>query len=112
MSHWFWELMMVVYYGYLFPLSMRIRQGFYENGVWAGPAFVPYADIGSLTWREEPQITLAAGAADAHPGASSRRAAAVLCPGAPVVARPDPAHQIHLSRPGWTCFGHDDRDDV
>ena len=57
-SHWFWQLMMVVYYGYLFPLSTRIRQGFYEDGVWAGPAFVPYAQIGSLTWREEPQITL------------------------------------------------------
>lgn len=111
-SHWFWELMMVVYYGYLFPLSMRIRQGFYENGVWAGPAFVPYADIGSLTWREEPQITL------------------LLVPRMRTLARrlvvPQQfyaqarrllrdriqAHQIHLSRPGLDLFGHDDRDDV
>lgn len=111
-SHWFWELMMVVYYGYLFPLSTRIRQGFYEHGVWAGPAFLPYDQIGALTWREEPQITL------------------LLVPRMRSIARklvvPQQfyaqarrllrdriqEHDISLSRPGLDLLGHDERDDV
>ena len=46
------EIMMFVYYGYLVPLNRRIGRGFYEDGIWADSAFVPYADVGGITWRE------------------------------------------------------------
>ena len=31
----FGEVMMFVYYGYLFPLSTRITRGFYRDGIWS-----------------------------------------------------------------------------
>jgi hypothetical protein len=59
----FGEAMMLLYYGYLVPLSLRIGRGFYQDGVWMEDGFVPYANIGGLSWREEAegqsqQITL------------------------------------------------------
>ena len=51
----FGEAMMFLYYAYLVPLSVRIRRGFYEDGVWMEDGFMPYAKIGGLSWREEPQ---------------------------------------------------------
>ena len=54
----FGETMMLVYYVYLVPLSVRIGRGFYEDGVWLDNGFMPYAAIGGLTWRETPEPTL------------------------------------------------------
>ena len=54
----FGESMMLVYYGYAQPLSLRIGRGFYEDGIWADGGFVPYSEIGGLTWREGEQVTL------------------------------------------------------
>jgi hypothetical protein len=48
----FGETMMFVYYGYLIPLSRRIRRGFYADGIWADTAFVPYNEVGGISWRE------------------------------------------------------------
>jgi len=48
----FGEIMMFVYYGYLVPLNQRIGRGFYEDGIWADMTFVPYGDVGGVTWRE------------------------------------------------------------
>jgi hypothetical protein len=50
--------MMMLYYGYLIPLSLRIRRGFYEQGVWAEGGFLPYSRIGGIAWREQPEVTL------------------------------------------------------
>ena len=51
--------MMFLYYGYLLPLSLRIRRGFYEDGVWTDTGFIPYHEIGGISWREgEHQVTL------------------------------------------------------
>jgi hypothetical protein len=111
-SHWFWELMMVAYYGYLYPLSARIRQGFYEDGVWAGPAFLAYADIGSLTWREDTQITLLMVPRNA---ALARRLVVpqqFYAQARRLLRDRIQAHQIHLARPGLDLLGHDERDDV
>ena len=44
--------MMLIYYGYAMPLSLRIGRGFYEDGIWSDAGFVPYSKIGGLTWRE------------------------------------------------------------
>jgi hypothetical protein len=55
----FGETMMFVYYGYLLPLSRRIRRGFYADGIWADTAFIPYHQVGGLSWREgEHSVTL------------------------------------------------------
>ena len=44
--------MMFLYYGYLLPLSTRIRRGIYDDGVWTDSGFMRWLDIGGLTWKE------------------------------------------------------------
>jgi hypothetical protein len=48
----FGESMMFLYYACLFPLSCSIGRGFYEDGIWADTAFIPYHEIGGISWRE------------------------------------------------------------
>ena len=48
----FGETMMFMYYGYLIPLSRRIRRGFYADGIWSDSGFIQYNDVGGLSWRE------------------------------------------------------------
>jgi hypothetical protein len=50
--HAFGELMMFVYYGYMLPFSTRIKRGLYAAGVWTDTAFMPYGQIGGISWRE------------------------------------------------------------
>ena len=55
----FGETMMFVYYGYLVPLGRRISRGFYADGIWADTDFIPYGEIGGVSWREgEHDVTL------------------------------------------------------
>jgi hypothetical protein len=54
----FGEAMMLVYYGYAFPLSTRIARGFYRDGVWSDSGFMRWAHISAVTWREEEGVTL------------------------------------------------------
>lgn len=49
----FGELMMFVYFGYMLPLSTRITRGLYAAGIWTDTAFMPYHQIGGISWREE-----------------------------------------------------------
>jgi hypothetical protein len=61
----FGESMMLLYYGHLVPLSLRIGRGFYRDGVWMDDGFMSYEKIGGLSWRDEEegqssQITLLA----------------------------------------------------
>ena len=48
----FGETMMFAYYAYLLPLSRKIGRGFYADGIWADSAFIPYGEVGGITWRE------------------------------------------------------------
>jgi hypothetical protein len=48
----FGEVMMFVYYGYLVPLTRRISRGFYREGIWADTMFIPYNEVGGISWRE------------------------------------------------------------
>ena len=48
----FGEAMMFLYYAYLFPLSRSIGRGFYEDGIWADTVFIPYNEVGGISWRE------------------------------------------------------------
>ena len=50
----FGETMMLVYYAYAVPLSLKIGRGFYEDGIWADAGFIPYSRIGGLTWPRSP----------------------------------------------------------
>jgi hypothetical protein len=54
----FGELMMLNYYGYAFPLSVRIARGFYEDGVWSDSGFLKWAQISAVSWKEEGAVTL------------------------------------------------------
>ena len=55
----FGESMMFIYYAYLFPLSRNIKRGFYEDGIWADTVFIPYNEVGGVSWREgEHSVTL------------------------------------------------------
>ncbi len=49
----FGETMMFMYYAYLVPLSRRIGRGFYADGIWADSVFIPYNEVGGISWREE-----------------------------------------------------------
>jgi len=33
-------------------MSLTIGRGFYEDGMWAAAAFIPYAEGGGISWRE------------------------------------------------------------
>jgi hypothetical protein len=48
----FGELMMFVYFAYLVPLRQRIGRGFYQDGIWADSTFIPYSEVGGISWRE------------------------------------------------------------
>jgi hypothetical protein len=48
----FGESMMFLYYAYFFPMSLTIARGFYEDGIWAETAFIPYNEVGGISWRE------------------------------------------------------------
>ncbi len=48
----FGEAMMFLYYAYLYPMSLRIGRGFYEDGIWADSVFIPYNEVGGISWRE------------------------------------------------------------
>jgi hypothetical protein len=49
----FGELMMFVYFAYVSPIvSQRIRRGFYREGIWTDTGFIPYNEVGGISWRE------------------------------------------------------------
>jgi hypothetical protein len=48
----FGESMMFIYYGYLARLRQRIGRGFYEDGIWSDSSFIPYSEVGGISWRE------------------------------------------------------------
>jgi hypothetical protein len=47
----FGELMMFIYFGYMLPLSTRITRGLYAGGLWTDSGFVPYEQVGGISWR-------------------------------------------------------------
>jgi hypothetical protein len=57
-EQWFGEAMMLLYYGYAFPLSTRIARGFYRDGVWSDTGFMRWTQISAVAWKEENGVTL------------------------------------------------------
>jgi hypothetical protein len=54
----FGELMMFVYFGYMLPFSTRITRGLYSDGLWTDTGFMPYDQVGGISWREGEPPTL------------------------------------------------------
>ena len=110
--HVFGESMMLVYYSYAQPLSLRIGRGFYEEGIWADGGFVPYSEIGGLTWREGEQVTLVL---MYRMRSFARR---LVVPGSHYAAARRvlrdkiATHDIHFTGKTLDLGSHDDRDSV
>jgi hypothetical protein len=108
----FGETMMLVYYAYALPLSLKIGRGFYEDGIWADAGFIPYSRIGGLTWREGEELTLVLiyrmrafarrlVVPHMHYGAARRLLRDKIA-----------AHDIHFTGKPLDLGMHDERDDV
>ncbi len=108
----FGESMMLMYYAYVMPLSLKIGRGFYEEGIWAESGFIPYSEIGGLTWREGEQLTLVMMyrmrnfarrliVPDVYYGAARRLLRDKIA-----------AHDIHFTGKTLDLGLHDERDDV
>lgn len=48
----FGETMMILYYLYLMPMASRIARGIYRDGVWTDTGFMPFPQIGGMSWRD------------------------------------------------------------
>jgi hypothetical protein len=57
-THAFGELMMFVYFGYMLPLATRITRGFYGDGIWTDSGFMPYEQVGGISWKAGEPPTL------------------------------------------------------
>jgi hypothetical protein len=108
----FGETMMLVYYAYMVPLSLKIGRGFYQDGIWSDGGFVPYSTIGGLSWREGEQLTLVLidrmrqfgrklTVPHSYYGAARR-----------VLRDKIAAHDIHFTGKAFDLGLHDERDDV
>ena len=108
----FGETMMLVYYAYAVPLSLKIGRGFYADGIWADAGFIPYSRIGGLTWREGAKPTLVM----LYRWRSFARKLAVPEPlygqARRVLRDKIAAHDIHFTGKTLDLGLHDERDDV
>lgn len=108
----FGETMMFLYYAYLVPLSLRIGRGFYREGVWLEDGFMPYGNIGGLSWREDEDVTMLV------IPRMKRLARRLVVPkqyyGAArrVLRDKIKGHDIHFTGKSLDLGEHDDRDDV
>jgi hypothetical protein len=108
----FGETMMLVYYVYAMPLSLKIRRGLYQDGIWTDGGYIPYANIGGLTWRDGEQPTLVV----LYRWRSFARK--LIVPRAfygetrRVLRDKIAAHDIHFTGKSLDLGLHDERDDV
>jgi hypothetical protein len=109
----FGEAMMFVYYAYLVPLTARIQRGFYAEGIWSDAGFIPYGEVGGISWKEgehEARLVIISRLRDlARPltvpgdkyGAARR-----------VLRDKIGEHAIQFYGTGLNLGGHDEREDV
>ena len=109
----FGEVMMFLYYAYLLPLNLRIRRGFYEDGIWTDGSFVPYNEVGGISWRQgEHEVTLIMISRLRN---LARRLAVPLehyAAARRVLHDKIARHDIHFTGTGLDLGGHDEREDV
>jgi hypothetical protein len=109
----FGELMMFVYFAYLVPMTRRIGRGFYQDGIWADSSFIPYNEVGGISWREgEHAVALVVisrlrnlarrlTVPTVHYGAARR-----------VLRDKIGEHEIHFQGTGLDLGAHDERDEA
>ena len=109
----FGEAMMFLYYGYLLPIGRYIGRGFYQDGIWADSTFIPYNEVGGISWREaEDRVTLIIISRlrnlarrlvvpVEHYGAARR-----------ILRDKIAKHDIHFGGTGLDLGDHDEREDV
>ena len=108
----FGEAMMFIYYGYMFPLSTRIRRGFYGDGVWSDSGFMNWSEISAVSWKEEPTLTLVL---ISHVQSIARR---LNVPGhlygqaRRLLRDRIKEHEIHMGGTGLDLGARDDRDAI
>ncbi len=109
----FGETMMFVYYAYLLPLSRRIGRGFYRDGIWADSAFIPYQEVGGISWREG-EHTVALVVISRLKNLARRLAVPVEHYGAARRLLRDKIgeHAIHFTGTGLDLGAHDERDEA
>ena len=109
----FGEGMMFLYYGYLVPLNLRIGRGFYEDGIWADTGFIPYNEVGGISWREtEHDVTLVVISRLRN---LARRLSVPLdhyAAARRLLHDKIAKHDIHFTGTGLDLGGHDEREDV
>ena len=109
----FGEIMMFVYYAYLLPLSRRIGRGFYADGIWADSDFIPYNEVGGISWREGEHSVALIVISRLRNLARRLTVPGEYYAGARRVLRDKIArHDIHFSGTGLDLLDHDERDDV
>jgi hypothetical protein len=109
----FGEIMMFVYYSYLLPLSRRIGRGFYADGIWADSDFIPYNEVGGISWREgEHAVSLIV--ISRLRNLARRLAVPLEHYGAARRLLRDKIgeHEIHFSGTGLDLGAHDERDEA
>ena len=111
--HVFGESMMFLYYAYLFPLSRNIARGFYEDGLWADSTFMPYNEIGGISWREGQDSVALIVISRLRNLARRLTVPGEYYAGARRLLRDKIAkHDIHFSGTGLDLLDHDEREDV
>ena len=108
----FGESMMLVYYGYAMPLSMKIGRGFYEDGIWSDAGFVPYSTIGGMAWREGEPATLVLIDRMRQFGRRLTVPQSYYAAARRVLRDKIAAHDIHFTGKSLDISDHDERDVV
>jgi hypothetical protein len=108
----FGESMMMLYYGGALPLSLRFGRGLYEDGIWAETGFIRYTQIGGLSWREQPRLTLVLIDRDRQFARKLVVPEAHYAEARRVLRDKIAAHDIHFTGKSLDLGVHDERDDV
>jgi hypothetical protein len=110
----FGEMMMFVYFAYLSPIvSHRIRRGFYRDGIWTDSGFIPYNEVGGISWREG-KAAVSLVVISRLRSLARRLSVPVEHYGAARRLLRDKIgeHEIHFSGTGLDLGNHDERDEA
>jgi hypothetical protein len=109
----FGEGMMFFYYSYMVPLSRRIGRGFYAEGIWADSSFIPYNEVGGISWREgEHDVTLVVISRLRNLARRLRVPGDKYGQARRILRDKIGDHEIHFSGTGLDLGVHDERDEA
>jgi hypothetical protein len=108
----FGEAMMFMYYGLALPLSRRIGRGFYDHGIWSDAGFMPYWQIGGISWKEQGELALVMISRRLNLARRLPVPVAHYAAARRLLLDKIKAHDIHFTGTGLDLGIHDERDDV